>query len=101
MSLIVGVILAYLARTGHRREFGAIWLGVAGAVALSVLAGGVIVVTSGDGGETSRAGKAPAGLTTFLLFAPPRIQTRRQQQGHRRSGPGRQQGDRGRRSRAV
>ncbi len=74
MSLIVGVILAYLARTEHRREFGAIWLGVAGAVALSLLAGGGIVMTSGEfRGRQEQlfeglAMLTAAGVLTYMIF---------------------------------
>jgi len=74
MSLIVGIILAYLARTGHRREFGAIWAGVAGAVGVSVLAGGIIVLTAGEfSGRGEQLFEALAMLTavavlTYMVF---------------------------------
>jgi high-affinity iron transporter len=74
MSLIVGIILAYLARTGHRREFGAIWAGVAGAVGVSVLAGGIILVTAGEfSGRGEQLFEALAMLTavavlTYMIF---------------------------------
>lgn len=74
MSLIVGIILAYLARTGNRREFGAIWAGVVGAVVLSLLAGGVILVTAGEfrgRGEQLFEGLAmftAVGVLTYMIF---------------------------------
>lgn len=74
MSLIVGIILAYLARTGHRREFGAIWAGVAGAVGVSVLAGGIILLTAGEfSGRGEQLFEALAMLTavavlTYMVF---------------------------------
>lgn len=74
MSLIVGIILAYLARTGHRREFGAIWAGVAGAIGVSALAGGIILVTAGEfNGRGEQLFEALAMLTavavlTYMIF---------------------------------
>ncbi len=74
MSLIVGIILAYLARTGYRREFGAIWAGVAGAVGVSALAGGIIVATASEfSGRGEQLFEALAMLTavavlTFMIF---------------------------------
>jgi high-affinity iron transporter len=69
MSLIVGIILAYLAHMGHRRQFGAIWEGVAGALALSVLAGAIIVVTAGEfSGRGEQLFEAVAMLTAVALL---------------------------------
>lgn len=47
-SLIVGIVLAYLAKTGNRRYFRVIWLGTAAAVALSVLLGAALFFTVGE-----------------------------------------------------
>ncbi len=44
-ALIVSIILAYLARTGHRAQFGPIWAGVSAAIGLSVVLGVVLWVT--------------------------------------------------------
>jgi high-affinity iron transporter len=47
-ALIVGIILAHLARTGNRRRFGAVWTGTALAVLVSLLAGAAVFVTVGE-----------------------------------------------------
>ena len=46
-ALIVAIILAYLDRTGNRRHFQRVWLGVAAAVALSIAVGAVLWVSIG------------------------------------------------------
>ena len=74
MSLIVGILFAYLARTGHKREFGAIWAGTAGALAVSFLAGSVIFVTAGEfagRGEQLFEGLAmlaAVSVLTYMIF---------------------------------
>jgi high-affinity iron transporter len=47
-SLIVGIVLAYLAKTENRRYFRIIWLGTAAAVALSILTGAALFFTVGE-----------------------------------------------------
>ena len=47
-SLIVGIVLAYLAKTENKRYFRIIWLGTAAAVALSVLLGAALFFTIGE-----------------------------------------------------
>ncbi len=47
-ALIVSIILSYLARTGNRRAFGGVWLGVGAAGATSLAAGVVLFATVGD-----------------------------------------------------
>jgi high-affinity iron transporter len=47
-SLIVGIVLGYLAKTENRRYFGHIWLGTAAAVALSVITGAALFFTVGE-----------------------------------------------------
>jgi high-affinity iron transporter len=47
-ALIVSIILAYLARTGHRDRFGLIFAGTAVAVLVSLLAGVTLFVTVGE-----------------------------------------------------
>lgn len=74
MSLIVGILLAYLARTGHRRDFAAVWAGVAGAVLLSLAAGGIIFATAGEmSGPGEQLFEGIAFLTavavlTYMIF---------------------------------
>jgi high-affinity iron transporter len=74
MSLIVGILLAYLARTGHRREFPAIWSGVACAALLSLAAATIIFVTAGAfSGRGEQFFEAAAYLTavvvlTYMIF---------------------------------
>lgn len=74
MSLIVGILFAYLARTGYKREFPAIWIGVVGAVLVSFAAGGLIFVTAGEfTGRWEQMFEAAALLTavavlTYMIF---------------------------------
>lgn len=46
-SLIVGIVLAYLAKTDNRRHFNTIWLGTAAAVVVSAITGAVLFFTVG------------------------------------------------------
>jgi high-affinity iron transporter len=74
MSLIVGILLAYLARTGHRREFSAVWAGVAFAGLVSLAAGGIIFATAGEfSGRGEQLFEATAFFTavavlTYMIF---------------------------------
>jgi high-affinity iron transporter len=47
-SLIVGIVLGYLAKTDNRRYFSHIWLGTAAAVALSIITGAALFFTVGE-----------------------------------------------------
>jgi high-affinity iron transporter len=47
-ALIISIILAYLARTGNRSQFGRIWVGTGAAVVVSALAGLVLFLTVGS-----------------------------------------------------
>jgi high-affinity iron transporter len=47
-SLIVGIVLAYLAKTDNRRYFRIIWLGTAAAIALSIMLGAALFFTIGE-----------------------------------------------------
>lgn len=73
-SLIVSIVLAYLARTGHRRAFSGVWVGVWSAIGVSLLAGIVVFVAFGDlpspweqvfEGATMLVA---AGIVTWMLF---------------------------------
>jgi len=44
-TLVVSILVAYLVKSGRRRELVPLWAGVAGAVALSVLVGGLLTYT--------------------------------------------------------
>lgn len=73
-ALIVSIVLAYLARTGHRRAFGGVWIGVWAAIGASLLSGVVVFAAFGDlpspweqafeGGTMLVA----AGIVTWMLF---------------------------------
>lgn len=73
-ALIVGIILAYLARTGNQKKAGAVWWGVALSVLVSLVAGAAIFLTAG--GIESRAealfeGTAmltAVGVLTYMIF---------------------------------
>jgi len=73
-ALIVGIILAYLARTGNRDKSGAVWFGTAVSVLLSLLVGAGIFLTAG--GIEGRAEEifegsamfAAAGVLTYMIF---------------------------------
>lgn len=45
-ALIVGIVLAYLARTGNRRYVGHVWAGAVAAVVATVAAGGLLALTA-------------------------------------------------------
>jgi high-affinity iron transporter len=47
-SLIVGIVLGYLAKTENRRYFRTIWLGTAAAVAISLATGAALFFTVGE-----------------------------------------------------
>ena len=47
-ALIVGILVAYLSRTGNNRHLGKIWLGTGLAVVLSCAAGAIIFVAFGE-----------------------------------------------------
>ncbi len=73
-ALIVGIILGYLAKTGNRSRFGAVWAGVALAAAGSLLVGGAIFFTAG--GLEGRAEEifegtamfTAVGVLTYMIF---------------------------------
>jgi high-affinity iron transporter len=47
-ALIVGLILAYLAKTGQREQTTAVWWGVAAAALTSVAIGGILYLSAGE-----------------------------------------------------
>ena len=73
-ALIVGIILAYLAKTNNRAVFKHVWLGVGLAILVSLAAGAVIYVTAGEltgSAEQIFEGTAmflAAGILTWMIF---------------------------------
>jgi high-affinity iron transporter len=73
-ALILGIILAYLRRTGNSDRSASIWIGAAAAALLSVVAGGAIFLTAGE--FTGRAEElfegtamlTAAGVLTYMIF---------------------------------
>ncbi len=63
-ALIIGIILAYLARTGNRQGFKPVWLGTALAVLTSLMAGAAIYVLAGE--FSGRAEEIFEGSAMFL-----------------------------------
>lgn len=66
-ALIVSIVLAYLGRTGHRKEFGKVWLGVGAAVLTSLLAGAILFVSVGE--LSGRAEEIFEGLAMLTAVA--------------------------------
>ena len=73
-TLIVSIILAYLAKTGNSRHFDKIWLGTGAAIAVSVAVGLILFVTIGgleEPAEQIFEGAAmllAAAVVTWMLF---------------------------------
>ncbi|MBI2288727.1 MAG: FTR1 family protein [Chloroflexi bacterium] len=73
-ALIVGIILAYLARTDNRQGFKPVWLGTSAAVLVSLIAGVIIYFTAGElsgRGEEIFEGIAmfiATGVLTWMIF---------------------------------
>jgi high-affinity iron transporter len=63
-ALIVSIIMAYLAKTGHAAEFPRIWVGTVAALAVSAAAGVILFVTVGELPEPYE--QAFEGLTLLL-----------------------------------
>ncbi|MGH2453802.1 MAG: iron uptake transporter permease EfeU [bacterium] len=73
-ALIVGIILAYLARTGNQEKAGAVWWGVALSALVSLVAGAAIFLTAGGiRGRAEELFEGTAMLTaaavlTYMIF---------------------------------
>ena len=63
-ALIIGIILAYLARSDNRQAFKQVWLGTGLAVFVSLIAGAVILVVAGE--LSGRAEEVFEGIAMFL-----------------------------------
>jgi high-affinity iron transporter len=66
-ALLVGILVAYLVKSGHRDRLPAVWAGVATAVALSVGVGAVLTFTSGR--LSFEAQEAFGGVTSLVAVA--------------------------------
>ena len=73
-ALIVGIILAYLARTDNRQGFKPVWLGVSLAVLVSLIAGVLIYLLAGElNGQAEEIFEGIAmflasGVLTWMIF---------------------------------
>ncbi len=73
-ALIIGIILAYLARTGNRRSFKPVWLGTSLAVLVSLIAGAAIyLLTEEFSGQAEEIFEGLAmfvavGVLTWMIF---------------------------------
>ncbi len=73
-ALIVGIILAYLAKTGNRDKSSTVWLGALAAAGVSLLAGATIFLTAGSlEGRTEELFEGTAmftavGVLTYMIF---------------------------------
>jgi high-affinity iron transporter len=73
-SLVVGIVLAFLDRTGRRDGFRAVWVGVALALALSVAVGAALFAVGAELEGRSEAifegvvMLVAAGLLTWMIF---------------------------------
>ena len=63
-ALVVGILVAYLVKTGHRARLHAVWLGVGVAVALSIAVGAMLQF--GSASMTTRQQEAFAGWVSLV-----------------------------------
>lgn len=66
-ALVVGILVAYLVKTGHRGRLPAVWFGVGIAVALSVVVGAMLQY--GSASLTTRQQEAFAGWVSLVAVA--------------------------------
>ncbi len=66
-SLVVGIVIAYLVKTGRRDRVPAVWVGVGAAVGLSLLVGGALTLTSTELDE--EAGEVFGGVMSLVAVA--------------------------------
>ncbi len=68
-SLIVGIVLAYLAKTDNRARFKAIWVGTAAAVLVSIISGAALFFTVGElTGQPERLFEGAAMLSAVAVL---------------------------------
>lgn len=66
-ALVVGILVAYLVKTGHRARLHAVWLGVAVAIALSIAVGAMLQY--GSASLTGAQQEAFAGYVSLVAVA--------------------------------
>jgi high-affinity iron transporter len=66
-ALIIGIVLAYLSRTGNRRGYKHVWIGTGIGIAVSLLVGGIIYLTARE--LSGRAEEIFEGAVMFLAVA--------------------------------
>ena len=66
-SLVVGILIAYLYRTGHRSSLRPVWIGVSAAVLVSLIFGGLLSAFAND--LADRAEPIFAGLMGVIAVA--------------------------------
>ncbi len=73
-ALIIGIILAYLARTDNRQGFKSVWIGASLAILVSLIAGAVIYLLAGEfSGQAEEVFEGLAmfvavGVLTWMIF---------------------------------
>ena len=73
-ALIIGIILAYLAKTANRQGFKPVWLGTSLAVLVSLIAGAIIYLVAGEfSGRAEEIFEGSAmllavGVLTWMVF---------------------------------
>ena len=65
-ALVVGILVAYLVKTGHRDKLRPLWAGVAAAIALSAAFGAVLTYTSTELLATGKQQEAFAGIVSVI-----------------------------------
>lgn len=73
-SLVVGILIAYLARTGHRRQLAPLWTGIAAAVVLSVGFGALLNFSAQELADNTEElfsgalGIVAVAFVTYMVF---------------------------------
>ena len=65
-ALVVGILVAYLVKTGHRDKLRPLWAGIAAAIALSAAFGAVLTYTSTELLATGKQQEAFAGIVSVV-----------------------------------
>lgn len=73
-SLVVGILVAYLCRTGHRSQLRPLWIGVSAAITVSLGFGAVLYFTARELADTAEPifagllGVVAVGFVTYMVF---------------------------------